>query len=230
MKRFALLTTKAGEQLLVSPPSILDHAKIVFLQRSLLSALEGVNVWPAEVVGEGIFNEFYWFYHQIGDRLGFNPEEIETESRHRFFICSDPIETDRGLRVGLSGLEELLSVGFSPSTDTAHSAPAFTTGENDLDIIADLLLMFEGRVDLSLFSIQEWAAIAKQASDRRLQAQEELENNKKDKKSSLARIAPLAPPPSEQLDPEFEEKWAELETKLSHLSLPTTPISPLTNP
>lgn len=228
MKRFALLETRTGDEVVVKAPSILAYSKVRFLQRELLLRLEGLQVWPPEEFDAGLFGEYGHLYEAIATVLGFEAAQITPPSRHRFFICNDPVECNGEWQLGLSGLEELLSIGFLGSAPPSN-APVFTTGEDDLDIIADLLLMFESGVDLTLFSIQEWAAIAKQASDRRAQAQEELDHKKETKSSRTLAIprTPAAPAPIEQLDPEFEAQWQEIAGKLqaSQLILPNTPTS-----
>lgn len=103
------------------------------------------------------------FYDKIGELMGFDfpVSEMEPESRHRFFVATEPFDhPEEGFVLGLSELEDLLGIRFLPKPSESTEATASesrTTGDEDLDVATSALLIFKHNgLDLcSLLGVDE---------------------------------------------------------------------------
>lgn len=91
------------------------------------------------------------YYDKIGELLSFDfpASQMEPESRHRFFVATEPFDhPEEGFVLGLSELEDLLGVKFLPAkgdgeVSDSKSSEARTTGDEDLDVATSTLLIFK---------------------------------------------------------------------------------------
>jgi hypothetical protein len=169
------LEFSSGQVLVVDAPPLARLKQVQAYYQILRSGLVGLPAWGISE-DNNLFPIFSDCYTAIANLLrpSFNPAYLTQESRHRFFVATDPTETEKGLILGLSGLEYLL--GLSPhEEDTPKpqsisplAPPIPTSGEVEIDIWADLLLLFPdtGMQLARIFPLQVLSKLIRQSSDR----------------------------------------------------------------
>jgi hypothetical protein len=176
MPRFERLDLIDGNFILIEAPSVLKHAKIKALLGELHKELKGLDV--SSDVDLQIYPIFSNFYQQIGDLLTpkVNCDMLLSESRHSFFVCTDPITIANGEQIlGLSRLEQLMGYGYKEGEEsTGNYDDGPSSGDTLLDAIADSLLIFKKNAPFMFkhFSLEDVSKIALQASLRMQQAQD----------------------------------------------------------
>ena len=115
-----------------------------------------------------LFEEYRFCYEAIASLLypQFNPGDLASQSRHQFFVATDPVphpEAPDKLTPGVSMLEGLMGFGYG----NAGSEPLITTGDSGLDLRAMLLLNFKEQVPwlVANHTREELALILRQASE-----------------------------------------------------------------
>lgn len=126
------LSKNDGDFVLVRSPSFLDVPLVRHLHLELLSRVRGIEGISELEYDIPLFEKLGNYYQQLGKELGFDPKEITSESRHRFFIAAEP----RG-GFWISGLELLMGYDFNQE---GGIAPLITSGEYEIDLLAEICL------------------------------------------------------------------------------------------
>lgn len=138
-----------GDFVLIESPSLLDCDRIRAYHLALHQTLTGLNVFPALEADAVLYPQFKLYYQKLGNMM--NPvvdcDRLTPESRHEFFVCTEPVEHGEQRLPGLSGLEQLM--GFSYNTE-AGEEPDKTTGDINLDILTSVVLSFKGGSGIAL--------------------------------------------------------------------------------
>ena len=186
-----------GDFAFIKTPAIAYSSLIRQYHLALLTQLEGYEIYPYnEVVEYQIYETLKRYYQKIANQLPLagvqelsenlkqvssgwvvNCDRITSFCRHEFFICTDPVThpTTQELVVGLSKLSQLMGYTYSAGDDTP---PKHTTGDSELDIWVDTLLIFKLRAkDLfQQFGTQDLAKMLVQANHRLTPPDKEDEN------------------------------------------------------
>lgn len=176
-----------GDFTIVTPPPVLDanfqmHSKLVYLYlQELRSAIGAVVVWPAENVAQPIYSAYALHFRKLGAILNppIDTDLLDPISRHHFFVCTEPVAVDWHDKPlpGLSGLEQLMGFAHSdPNVERTQSAT--TTGDAELDVLVDTLLIFKGRgyQIAQMLGVEDLCKACKQANDRMRVASEDAES------------------------------------------------------
>lgn len=138
------------------PPVWIEHKGAEVLSQDMLNAylqelrnaIAGRNIWPIESAGD-LFSEFGLYFRKLSElfRPQLDPGRMTPESRHEFFICTEPfpgLHDPEQLLPGLSGLEQLLGYSYQVASDKPKARPRLEgTGTPDLDVLTSALLMFK---------------------------------------------------------------------------------------
>ncbi|MBL1177684.1 hypothetical protein [Pantanalinema sp. GBBB05] len=130
---------------LLSPDGILaEHSEVRAYHLELLNrvrALDGFYFVHADAV---LFQHYEAYYQAIADRLepAFRAADLTPQSRHQFFIATDPIPNPLNPSeqvVGLPQLELLMGYGYPEPGNMSETEP-LTSGNEDMDLLASLSL------------------------------------------------------------------------------------------
>lgn len=211
-----------GDFALIESPSLFDCDRIRAYHLALHQALTGLNVFPAVEADAVLYPQFKLYYQKLGNIM--NPvvdcDRLAPESRHEFFVCSEPIEHDGRLLPGLSGLEQLM--GFSYSTESSEP-PDKTTGDITLDILTSVALTFKGGAGIALakrYSREELVKICNYAGQL-LKASTEEDDTKDKNKSLTNRVIPHAAVEAD--DPILVQNREEILAQLRSLNVSPPP-------
>jgi hypothetical protein len=137
-----------GTFLMVCLP-LARHALISAYRQELRSNLEGIGYWVPSM-DSTLFATWGIYYTQISKLMepAFDAAAMTPDSRHRFFICSTPVERNGEMFVGLPQLDLLLGMGYpEPVTvdrpNQNKGIVHITSGDPARDLLADLLIMFK---------------------------------------------------------------------------------------
>lgn len=182
----ATLRFADGNYVIVLPPPLLDcnhqfHSRLVRLHHlELHQAVAGQIVWPPEEVATTIYNAHSRYFQKVGALLttAVDTDLLEPISRHLFFVCTDPL-THPELKTivpGLSQLEQLMGYGYS--SGEPQPEPIHTTGNPELDVLVDSLLIFKQRALplAQMLSLQDLSKACKQANDRMKASTDQADN------------------------------------------------------
>lgn len=198
---------------IVFPLPINISRKIAAYHQELREKTAGMNIWP-ETLDSDIYPEFKIYYDKIAYFFDIKPEKLNQTSRHKFFIATEPIEYKKQLIPGLSYLEKLLGYDYPTETDETDTSTSgdevITSGDTNLDIIADSLLIFKVAGLENHYSINELAKLCKQANARLKQAED---NAKKDNKGGDENLE------SETQDEDFIKDKAKIYNWLTNLNI-----------
>lgn len=161
-----------GDFVIVFPLPIQKSRRVSAYHQELRNAIAGLHVWPEELDSK-IYPVLKTYYKKIAHFFGFNSDLLTQNSRHHFFIATEPIQYKEQLIPGLSLLEKLLGYDY-PKEDrvTTDIECVISTGDPNLDIIADAILIFKVGGLENHYSLDELAKLCKQANDRLKQAEE----------------------------------------------------------
>lgn len=211
---FKITTQIEEDWALIQSPSVFNHNKVWAYYEELSKALEPLQPWDVSR-DRVLYPEFRQYYQKLINAIapGLDADKLRTESRHGLCICTPPTEKDGQLRLGLSGVMQLL--GYKPASDTGAKAESVsdTTGLADdpvLALIADCTLIFKRQSEMLFrhFGVADLSAIATHASKR-------LEAARADSDAQYKKEAPPIPE---------NKKWKEVREdaieKLSQLNVP----------
>lgn len=158
---------------IVFPLPIKESRKVAAYHQALRSAIAGRHVWPEES-DSILFPAFKRYYQKIAGFFDIDTDRLTPISRHHFFIATEPIEYKNQKIPGLSYLEKLL--GYDYPSETPSEQPTqekiITTGDLNLDVITDAILIFKIGGLENYYSLNELVKICKQANERLKQAEE----------------------------------------------------------
>ena len=201
-----------GDFTLVFPLPIKESRKVAVYHQELRGAVAGLHVWPEDLDSK-LYPLLKIYYHKIAVFFEINPDQLTQESRHHFFIATEPIEYKNQLIPGLSLLEKLLGYDY-PKEDASElvksSEEIITTGDPSLDIIADAILIFKIGGLENHYSLDELAKLCKQANERLKQAEESARGETKGGDENLE---------SEALDEDFVKDKSRLYNWLTNLGI-----------
>lgn len=162
-----------GDFTIAFPLPIKASRKLTAYYQELRTAIVGLYTWP-EKVDELMFPAFKLYYQKIAQFFDVNPEQLTQESRHHFFIATEPIEYNGQMIQGLSYLEKLLGYDYPPENKSEQPSQdvVITTGDHNLDIIADAILIFKVGGLENCYSLDELSKLCKQANERLKQAED----------------------------------------------------------
>lgn len=187
-----LLTYLDGDFEIVFPPPLLAkvEGRLIFKAKQirayhleLLRRLMGENVWATDLRALDLrfYSQNQLFYRKIGELIfpRIDVERLEPISRHEFFVCTAPIEHPETGQVvsGLSGLEQLMGYAYVKQ-DVARQSVQPTTGDSELDVLTDALLVFKRKgLELAqILSLEELAKANRQAGERMRPPESEVED------------------------------------------------------
>ena len=170
MLEYDRLDLKGGDYLLVFPPSMAKYPIVFAHYQEFRQALEGLPVWPPQV-DEQLYSHLRVYYQKIGRSLGFDPERLLSESRHEFFVATEPVVVPAIALdpiPGLSGLERLLGLSYPESVEAKSEKIVITSGSVDVDLLVDISLVFKELTPwlTKQYSREFLAKMVKQGSDR----------------------------------------------------------------
>jgi hypothetical protein len=186
------------------------HKAIRAYHLELRKAIEGLTVYPFGDSDLNLYADFGFYYQKVMDLIvpGINCDDLEGESRHRFFVCSEITADSKGQpRLGLSGLERLMGYSYLEQEEESEpTEPPITTGDTVLDVTADINLIFKSNAKwmINTYGLDELALIARQANARM-----------QDPAERTTEIAAVE-------DPIFNRQKKQLLSRLAELSI-TTP-------
>lgn len=199
-----------GDFVIVFPLPIQKSRKVSAYHQELRNAISGFHVWPEELDSK-LYPALKTYYKKIALFFDFNPDLLTQKSRHHFFIATEPIEYKKQLIPGLSFLEKLLGYDYPKDESAiANSEDVISTGDPNLDIIADAILIFKVGGLENHYSLDELAKLCKQANDRLKQAEELARGETKGGDENLE---------SEPLDDDFIKDRSRLYNWLTNLGI-----------
>ena len=160
--------------LLVAPPPTVRHKLVRAYHNELLSQISGMECHPSSADAI-IYPKFKKYYQKIFEflfsTLKLSTDALEPISRHRFFICSEPVEINGQMVLGLPELSKLMGYSLNQTTDTPAQKDDF---DPITKLTADILLIFKGRARwlLENYGVGELNQIAIAASNRLAEAQD----------------------------------------------------------
>lgn len=204
-----------GAFIIVFPLSIRESRKLMAYYLEFRKAIANSHVYP-ETLDDVLFPRFKFYYQRISQFFGFTPEKLTQISRHHFFVATEPFQYKGETVPGLSYLQRLLGYDYpnessnsSSSIDTQHRE-IISTGDPNLDIVADALLIFKVGGLENYYSLEELAKLCKQANERLRQAEELAREESKGGDENLE---------SESLDEDFVKNKARLYNWLVNLGV-----------
>lgn len=170
MLEYDRLDLEGGDYLLVFPPSMAKYPVVFAHYQEFRRALEGLPVWPPQV-DTALYKKLRIYYQNIGRSLGFDPDNVLPESRHEFFVATEPVVVPAIAPdpvPGLSGLERLLGLLYPESTEVKAEKVMITSGSVDIDLTVDVALVFKELTPwmVQRFSRETLAKMVRQGSDR----------------------------------------------------------------
>ena len=164
------LDLKGGDYRLVFPPSMAKYPLIFAHYQEFRRSLEGLPVWPTGI-DEHLYPRLRVHYQKIGRLLGFDSDRLIPESRHEFFVATEPVVVPAIAPdpiPGLSGLERLLGLSYPEETEAKADKVMITSGSVDIDLLVDLVLLFKENAQwiYRQFPREFVAKAIKQGSDR----------------------------------------------------------------
>lgn len=167
------LNYQTGDFVLVFPLAIRESRKLSAYALEIRKSIAGFHIYPEEM-DHYLFPRFRYHYLKIAQFFEFDVDQLTQESRHHFFIATEPITYQGQIIPGLSLLEQLLGYKYPEEGTTPPVAPQdiITTGDLALDIIADAILIFKVGGLENHYSLSDLAKLCKQANDRLKQAEE----------------------------------------------------------
>lgn len=216
MPTFWRLNYTDGDFVLIESPSLLNCDRTRSYHLELHKALEGLSVWPPEESDEQIYPKFKLYYQKLGEMLTppIDCDRLLPESRHKFFVCTDPVEHEGRMLPGLSGLEQIM--GYSYSTERGEP-PDKTTGDVTLDILTSVVLTFKGGSGIALakrYSREDLVKMVNYAGQL-LKASTDSEDDSKDSKEIYKAPAAAIEPD----DPILVQNREEILVKLRSLGI-----------
>ena len=120
---------------------------------------------------EPLFSNFRIYYENISKKLGIPCDRLTSNSRHSFFIAC---QQEKGL--WLSGLELLMGYEF-PSDKEVQSSPLITSGNYEIDLLAEIILCLPPELIPSLLQNKSQTYLSKliHQVSRRSQGQEAID-------------------------------------------------------
>lgn len=171
MLEYDRLDLEGGDYLLVFPPSMAKYPVVLAHYQEFRQALEGLPVWPPQV-DAALYKKLRIYYQKIGRSLGFDPDNVLPESRHEFFVATEPVivpAISPNPIPGISGLEQLLGMKSYPESAEVRSEKVMvTSGSVDIDLAVDVALIFKELTPWMVrqYSRETLAKMVKQGSDR----------------------------------------------------------------
>lgn len=196
---------------LIFPLPVSQSRKVSAYHQELRSAIAGVHVWPEDLDSK-IYPILKVYYENIAKFFDIDPDKLTQSSRHNFFIATEPIEYNGQLIPGLSLLEKLLGYDYPKETLTKSdfTEEVVTTGDPNLDIIADAILIFKVGGLENHYSLDELAKLCRQANERLRQAEESARGETKGGDENLE---------YEEQDEVFEKDKARIYNWLNNLNV-----------
>lgn len=211
---FKISTQIDEDWALIQSPCVFDHRKVWAYYEELSKIIESLNLRDiAQPQADRLlYPEFRNYYQKLISSLApeIDADKIRSESRHALCICTPPAEDGGKLRLGLSGVMQLL--GYKPATETKSEAEPAPDIDPVLALIADCTLIFKRQSEMLFkqFGVGDLSQIANHASSRLEAARSESD--------AQARKLKNPPPPPEN------KKWDGMRedaiAKLSKLNVP----------
>lgn len=201
-----------GDFVLVFPLPIQESRRVDAYNSEFRKAIEQYHIYP-ERFDEVLYPKFRIYYQKIAGFFNINSDKLTRISRHHFFVATEPIEYNNNLIPGLSYLQQLLGYNYpSPTLETKdiEGQTLITTGDPNLDIVADALLIFKVAGLENYYSLNELSKLCKQANDRLKQAEDSARGENKSGDENLA---------SEIIDEDFAKHKARLYNWLINLGV-----------
>lgn len=226
--RHQRLLTIAGKTIWVFAPPILECALARDIHQELKSAVFDLSlpVWPPSLPLENGLTLAEFIYEQVREqfedmarflKIDVSLDDIDPESRHLFFICTEPVphwERSNEMVQGLSLLDQLLGLSM-PTRSSSNSSSRLSSGDLDADMMAALLLNFKS-AGLRLANTRGLGydfinKVFEQASNLQQEARKQSEQPKR-------RILPAIAPGED--DPFFIANKSVIKGKLLALNIP----------
>ena len=141
---FTRLNQTDGTFCLVQAPSLAIAPIVRAYHLELLSLVQRFEYWYLEAADSVLFDEHRYYYQAIANHLTpmIDVTLLTAQSRHRFFVATEPAKLPDGKTVpGMSQLEQLMGFSYpKPGKVTSSLEAVATTGDYCLDVEASLLL------------------------------------------------------------------------------------------
>lgn len=165
---FVKLNYTDGNFKIVLPPTAFKSRELIIIVGEFKLAISNysppLNFWPPEC-DLLVYPKFPFYYKTIAQLLDIERvEELESISRHCFFVGGEPIESEGKMQLGLSQLEKLLGFGYSKKTEDSGSVN-LSTGNAFLDIATHALLTFKVTGLEHCYSLDELHRMCKLAGE-----------------------------------------------------------------
>lgn len=198
-----------GDFVIVFPLPIQKSRRVSAYHQELRNAIAGIHVWPEELDAK-IYPILKTYYRKIAHFFDINSDLLTQNSRHHFFIATEPIQYKEQLIPGLSLLEKLLGYDYPKEDFITTDIDVVSTGDPTLDVIADAILIFKVGGLENHYSLDELAKLCKQANDRLKQAEELAKGETKGGDENLE---------SEPLDEDFVKDQSRLYNWLTNIGV-----------
>lgn len=153
LKRNPRADGRQQPSIFVFAPSFSQTMKLRDQLAEFKESLVGMSVYPPELIlpdenarlDEFLYGNFSPYFEAIAELLNLkvHPSEIESASRHEFFVCTAPIphwSNANEVVPGLSGLEQLMGYEY-PSGGSVIPTPS-RSRDDDAHLMAALVLNF----------------------------------------------------------------------------------------
>lgn len=218
----ALLDTEEGcprPTVIVFPPSY-DRAQFIKpAVAAFRKALEGSKIYPPDLVideeldlrlDDALYTHFKYYYEHLAQLMEITVplEEMDTVSRHEFFICTEPVPDWRNPDQSIAGISKLESLlGYSyPKSGVSEKPPYIPSGDYESYVGAAVCLTFKSAAPylLQRYDMMFLSNMLKDAGYL----------SDPDKKEGGTGQHASAPPPPAVKDASFENKKEEISDKL----------------
>lgn len=142
MKSFKRLNQIDGRFVLVQAPCLKLAPIVRAYHVELLSLVQQFEYWYLEAADSLLFEAHDYYYQAIANHLepAIEVELLTPESRHCFFVATEPFTIDGKTMPGMSQLEQLMGFSYPKAAGRPSLEVVATTGDYCLDIEASLLL------------------------------------------------------------------------------------------
>lgn len=129
-------------------------AHMIRFNQSVAKTLKdsGVDFWPWTEADVYLYARLAAEYKGLAELLEVDCDRLIPECRHRFFVCTEPVEMGDGQKVrGLSDLEKMMGMKYSDSA--VRQVEPSGTGDEELDALVSAALVFGDNAELMLSTL-----------------------------------------------------------------------------
>lgn len=136
MLDFWRLDFNEGDFILVESPSLNICSKVRAYHLELLNLVKGLPNYELLTSDYLLFSNLEMYYNKVCSFFNIETNKLTPESRHKFLIAANQKDN-----FWLSGLEMLMGYDFVESSPGNDNKVSVTSGQFDIDLLAELLLL-----------------------------------------------------------------------------------------